>query len=90
LKDCFAREGRFKYIEKPFLQTAELYDLSVDPEEQNDLLSSPMPEAKAKAAELRALLREWLRSAAPLSSHFESSQEEDTIRRLKSLGYLGE
>jgi arylsulfatase A-like enzyme len=90
LKDRFAREGRFKYIEKPFLQTVELYDLSVDPEEQNDLLSSPMPKAKAKAGELRGFLREWLRSAAPLPSHFESSQEEDTIRRLKSLGYLGE
>ena len=41
-----------------------------------------------EAARLRGMLREWAESARPLPTRFEPMLTEETIRRLKSLGYI--
>jgi arylsulfatase A-like enzyme len=79
------REGSFKFIQVPYLGTEEMYDLAADPTETRDLLAAPSP---ADAVLLREALQEWADSAAPLPSHFDSSLREETIERLRSLGYV--
>jgi len=98
------RDGRHKYIETPYLWTAELYDLQADPHEVDDLLSADGIDAAGGATpgaqrlsrgELESLhgrlageLTAWTESARPLPSHFDSSQMDETVERLRSLGYL--
>ena len=83
------RRGSLKFIQTPYAQTEELYDLSVDPEERTNLLAVAKPAISAQAAELRRRLEAWAQSATPLPSRFEPSQRQETIERLRSLGYLG-
>jgi arylsulfatase len=81
-------DGKLKYIQTPYAQREELYDLSTDPYERNNLLLAASEDFAGKAGELKRKLEVWANSAAPLPSHFEPSQYKDTIRKLKSLGYL--
>jgi arylsulfatase A-like enzyme len=89
LKARHIRSGRHKFIQTPYLGTEELYDLKSDPHEQTNLLQSPSLETLEIAARLRAELTAWAESADPLPTHFEETMKEETIERLKSLGYLG-
>jgi len=88
------REGRYKFISTPYLGREEMYDVVADPRETKELLgaapdtSGPSDETLALAAEMRARLAAWTDSARPLPSRFDSSQTEESIRRLRSLGYL--
>lgn len=82
-------QGRYKLIVTPYLGTEELYDLDADPSEQHNLLEEPTPAAREIAESLRARLAEWDASADPLPSRFEPGRREDTLRRLRGLGYLG-
>ncbi len=72
----------------PHRNIEELYHLETDPGERNDLLRDPTAQALALADELRQALESWAASAAPLPSTFERSQRNETIRRLRSLGYV--
>ena len=83
------RSGSFKYIRTGYLNREELYDLDRDPYEQRNLLPAPAEDVGAVADRLRAALDEFDRAAAPPATRFESSQREETLRRLKALGYLG-
>jgi hypothetical protein len=65
-----------------------LYDVSSDYREAVNLLDAPTDEGLALAADMRARLQAWTDSAAPLTSSFDPSQTEESIRRLRSLGYL--
>jgi len=87
-KSRCVRQDRYKFIQTPFLKTEELYDLTRDPDEEVNLLAAPTPDATAVAARLRPLLETWAAAADPLPSRFESAQAEETIRRLRSLGYV--
>jgi arylsulfatase A-like enzyme len=89
LKARCIRQGNYKLIQVPFLKREELYDLERDPLEQSDLLSDGSPEAEVVARPLRERLEAWAVSANPLPSRFDPSQRQETIERLKSLGYLG-
>ncbi len=97
------RDGRFKYIETPYVWTEELYDLADDPAERRDVLADEVEDTTARGETpdatsrfeveelrngLRRELHEWSASADPLPSHFDSSQMDETIERLRSLGYL--
>lgn len=82
------REGRFKFIQTPWSGREELYDLASDPGERNDLLANPSPETLARAAALRVRLEAWTASANPLPSRFAPAQQDETIERLRSLGYV--
>jgi arylsulfatase A-like enzyme len=82
------RSGNYKYIRTPFKDTEELYDLSKDPYEKTNLLINPSSRNLEKADFLKEQLLTWTDSADPLASHFEPGQREETIKRLKSLGYL--
>ncbi|MFQ5805547.1 MAG: sulfatase [Phycisphaerae bacterium] len=82
------REGPFKYIYTSYRGSEELYDLSSDPHERRNLLASRTPELARRAAGLRRKLDAWTATQKPLPSHFDRGQREETIRRLKALGYL--
>lgn len=83
------RFGGFKYITTPFERTEELYDLSSDPCEQANLLETPDRRTSVTRAELAARLEEWSASAVPLGSEFVNEDQEEVMRRLRGLGYLG-
>ena len=82
------RSGPYKLIRTPYRGTAELYDVVSDPNETINLLEDPGPDITALAESLKHDLQSWAASADPLSSRFEPSQMEETVRRLKSIGYL--
>jgi choline-sulfatase len=84
------RDGPFKYIHTAYRETEELYDLSSDPHERDNLLASRAPEFLARVAELRGKLDAWTATQKPLPSHFDREQREETVRRLKALGYLSD
>jgi arylsulfatase A-like enzyme len=82
------RDGDYKYVVTPFQRTEALFNVVADPEERVNLLLSPSPAVKLQAATLRRLLGHWGNSAKPLPSHFEETQFEETVEKLKALGYL--
>jgi len=82
------RDGRYKYVATPYLGTEELYDVVADPRERENLLEAPTDEMLRLAGDMRVRLEAWTDSAQPLPSTFDSSQTEESIRRLRSLGYL--
>jgi len=88
LKPQCVREGRHKFIVKPYAGGEELYDLDADPNETRNLLENPSPEMTQLAARLRETLSVWTDSAEPLPSRFGAGEVQDGIRRLRSLGYL--
>lgn len=81
------RNGQ-KFIRSLYQGSEELYDLVFDPGEKDNLLLHPRPGDSAIADELRSALTAWAAGARPLPTRFESSQQQDTIKRLKTLGYL--
>ena len=82
------RDGRYKFVWTPYLGTHELYDVAADPGETANLLEAPADEMLRLADDMRARLEVWTNSAQPLPSTFDRSQTEESIRRLRSLGYL--
>ena len=53
-----------------------------------DVLGAPTKEIEETARHLRRALEDWIGSADPLPSTFEGMEKDDTIRKLRSLGYL--
>jgi len=82
------RSGDLKYILNPYAGIEELYDLSTDPLERNNLLFLATAEALAKAKPLKMELEAWAASANPLPSRFNPEQNQETIEKLQALGYL--
>jgi arylsulfatase A-like enzyme len=82
------RQGPFKYIRTAFLDREELYDLQTDPYEQSNLLRSPTAEIAARAAEFRRKLDAWTAAQSPLPARFDDRSRDETVARLKALGYL--
>jgi len=77
------RVGRWKLIHGPEEGTLELFDLEADPGEKQNL-ADRQPE---RAAELGAMLEEWLRANRRGAQEPVSLSEEDR-RRLEALGYI--
>jgi arylsulfatase A-like enzyme len=89
------RDGRWKYIRAPYLELDQLFDLETDPGERNNLLVLPESDTASAAAreiapKLRSTLDGWSRSAHPRPSRFDPSQMQDTLQRLRGLGYPGD
>ncbi|MEN8161802.1 MAG: sulfatase-like hydrolase/transferase, partial [Myxococcota bacterium] len=84
----FVREGRFKLIQTPDAGTEALYDLAADPGETENLLATPSAEAAATAERLRAALGAWWDASDPLPAAFGGMEKNDTIEKLRSLGYI--
>ena len=82
------RTGTIKYIQTPYARSEELYDLARDPYEQENLLFKPAPASVATARQLREKLERWVATANPLESCLEKKRQEETIARLKALGYM--
>jgi choline-sulfatase len=82
------RRGHYKLIQSPYLGTEQLYNVVEDPAEIRNLLDDPASEIVALAGELRPALEAWAVSGNPLPSEFETKNTEETVKRLKSLGYL--
>ncbi len=77
------RTARYHFIEAP---RAELYDLAVDPGETHNLAG----DERRVVADLRARLAEIDRTTATAASAAAPVEEdEDTLRRLAALGYVG-
>ncbi len=83
------RVGTYKYIVSRYQHREELYDLARDPHERHNLFADLRPEDRRRVARMRELLQAWTADAHPLPTHFDRKFLSDTIRRLKSLGYLG-
>jgi arylsulfatase A-like enzyme len=84
---CVRRES-LKYVRTEHLGTEELYDLADDPDERSNLLTDSRWQRADATLDLRRALHAWSNSAKPLATSFESKQRTDTIRRLRSLGYI--
>jgi choline-sulfatase len=79
----FLRTDRYKLIDAP---RKELYDLKADPGELTNLWSeSPPPEARALLRQLQSL-----EAAEPAGAGQTMELDEETARRLKSLGYMSQ
>ena len=89
LKPKCIRAGRWKYIHAAYLELEELYDIAADPEERVNLLAGPSLPESAPLAELRAALGEWAAAANPLDSRFNPRGDEQTVQKLRNLGYVG-
>lgn len=87
-KSRCVRDGRLKFIWTPYAGTEELYDVFADPHELRAIRPDSSPEVERRVRHLKDVLMRWTDSAQPLPSRFEPSQNEETIRRLRSLGYL--
>ena len=88
LKSRCVIDGRYKFIQTPYKRTEELYDLDTDPLENNNLLKGATADISKNAGKLRDQLEKWAQSAHPLETYFEQQQRNETIERLKSLGYI--
>lgn len=85
------RVGKWKYIRTPYLEFEELYDIENDPGETTNLLDPAglSPETSRLAEDLMKRLKKWQEGSVPLESHYDSSQLEETMERLKAMGYTG-
>ena len=70
-------DGRYQYIQGP---RPELYDMAADPREEHDLAGSDPATVTRLARELHRF---------PAGSAKPASVDQETMRRLSSLGYLG-
>lgn len=102
LKPRAVREGRWKYVQCPYLAGSpedaftkapyeQLFDMQADPGERSNLLENELSAEAAQAyGKLRGELEGWARSVRPLLTEplmGEQAREVDKI--LKSLGYTG-
>jgi arylsulfatase A-like enzyme/Flp pilus assembly protein TadD len=76
-------EGPWKYIRAP---RQELYELSHDANETNNVIDEAHPVAQDLQTQLEELLQE-MESSAP--QHEPMASDPDAIQRLQSLGYIG-
>jgi len=81
-------DGRWRGIWNVQGDTVELYDTATDPHEQQDRATDD----PARAAALGSLARQWAAGRWPADLALEASRteamDEDTIRRLRAIGYL--
>jgi arylsulfatase A-like enzyme len=81
-------DGRWRGIWNVQTDTFELYDTESDPREKLDRA----PDEPARAAALAAVARQWADGRWPTDVALEASNtdamDEDTIRRLRAIGYL--
>jgi arylsulfatase A-like enzyme len=88
-KSKSVRRGKWKYIDTPYLQTGELFDLEVDPGERINLIRQPTPASREQLPALRRLLVDWMKEPTPRASHYNSAQVDEVNKRLTELGYTG-
>ncbi len=82
------RSGNLVFMQAPYASREELYDLSSDPYEQHNLLRVPSPHIASLAGKLKQKLEAWAASADPLESFPEQARREETVEKLKALGYM--
>jgi arylsulfatase A-like enzyme/tetratricopeptide (TPR) repeat protein len=75
-------EGGWKYIRAP---RPELYDLTKDPGEKNNVIAADPRVAQRLSDRLDVLVQQM---EAPTSEH-DAASDPEAVRRLQSLGYVG-
>lgn len=83
------RSGPWKYIFAPYLDYEELFNIRNDPDERINLIDSPTSESAAVVAGLRDELDRWNAEADPSPTVQAGGSGNETVDRLKSLGYIG-
>jgi len=82
-----ARLGDLTFMELPTTGQREMYDLSRDPLEQENMLEKLNSGTSDEAEEFSSKLERWASSADPLPIAYERRERSDTIKRLRALGY---
>ncbi len=77
------RTEDWKYIDAP---EPELYDLQNDPEENNNIIDKRPEIAKLLKEDLHGVIKDS--KMTPLPQDSESKMDEDTRKKLRSLGYI--
>jgi choline-sulfatase len=77
------RTEKYKYIDAP---KPELYDLRADPDEDDNRIAQ-LPEVAKELHQELTKIREGMEAAKPETQ--EANIDEETMRRLASLGYIG-
>lgn len=83
------RDGGLKYIDAPYIDVEELYDVASDPEERVDLLRWNRARSLERRDALRAELEAWSAAAHTLPLHSGTIASERIRKKLESLGYIG-
>lgn len=89
LKPHAVREGDWKYVRWPYNGHEQLFDLSQDPGERNNLLAQVDAGRRAQADELAAQLDAWLETARPFPAEYRAGRDASMLRALDALGYGG-
>jgi arylsulfatase A-like enzyme len=82
------RRGSLKAIFNAELDSLELYDLSKDPAEQNDLSSSLAAQARAMKGCAKARLDSCFSGGVNTDAGGMDGLDEETLQRLRALGYV--
>ncbi len=82
-KQTAIRRGRWKYIATPDEARQELYDLLLDPGEQENLVTR----RPGLAAELAASLEAWYANQLALAPSSGTEPSPEDLQRLRALGY---
>jgi arylsulfatase A-like enzyme len=90
LKSKSVRFGQWKYIQTPYMKYEELYDLSADPGEQENLMDSLTPQTRSVLMDMRKKLEAWRLVENPRDSNYDATQQEGVMEALKALGYTGD
>lgn len=82
------RMGRWKLIHVPHQNgKMELYDLSLDPLERQDLIGSGGNADPEIVRALKQSLQSWTQEANPRPTHYDTLRQPDTKEALRALGY---
>lgn len=83
-KLVFTEDTKKNFFGKPVRPGYELYDLTVDPGETNNIYDP----RDAVSRHLRAVLSAWMANKKPMEHVSEPSLTDEDIQRLRDLGYL--
>jgi arylsulfatase A-like enzyme len=83
------RRGPWKYIEAPYIEVAQLFNLRSDPFERHNLLLHPSPRSQVELPILKQALDAWSAHETPRPSRFNTTQADEVRQRLEALGYTG-
>lgn len=77
-----------KFIMNPLTRQRELYNVTTDPLEQDNVIYAPPPQLDNQAERLRKSIERWRAGAKTRQVAYPGGAADETEEALKSLGYL--